>query len=66
MIVYKVDNFNDWHKHKDNIEIIPIMSKKGYFLTMNLVDLWSELDWDSLEKIELSESDLIKNDEKDN
>jgi hypothetical protein len=62
MLVYKVDNFEKWNSRKGNVQLMPINSKKGYFLTTNLVDLWPELDWDSLEKIELTDKDLIHED----
>ena len=62
MEVYIVQDkyVKNYTKEKGSICIIPIMSKKGYFLTTNLVELWPELDWKSLEKIELLETDLIK------
>lgn len=60
MIVYKITDLKGWTKEKDFIGLQPVKYKAGYFLPPGLEGLWPELNWNELQKIEITENDLIK------
>ena len=66
MIAYKITDSQGWTKEKDTenglIKIEPTKYKSGIFLLLGQEHLWPELKWSSLEKIELTENDFIKED----